>query len=671
MDEQQTRTFNPQDHLMQLRSKDGSKDYLPVQWRLVWFREMCPHGTIDTEELEVDLDREMEEEAYAWNNETRRSEKVVKKARGYARYKAIVTDGKGGRATGTKSEKAVSFPDYIEKAECVPLHSEILTRDGFKAYDQLTIGEHVLAYDHLRNICVWTPLQRVVVYEDAPVVRLHGQHFEVLCTPDHSWATYTKQVTDGRTYQYRNLVKAYKLRKHHRIVLAAPGPSGTHPLTLRDAAILGWLVTDGSIQRIGESVRSYICQSKLANIPVIRELVGGLATETVLSASSRTFPSGKTYECLPQHRFTFSASETRRILEVAGITCTEDLPGMIPQYSHGARQAMLIAMMLADGDERGYFGKKRKPGVMEAWQILATLEGFALGAMHESSVGEVPVQRLKKRTMVCASELQMESAGTMDVWCPTTNYGTWVMRQNGRVMITGNTGAIGRALAALGYGTQFTGDEFDERHRIVDAPVTRPVNEAAASGNGQAARNEAPADRPAPVQPAAPESNGSNGRKPGDSMKSATATRTNGKTAENGRSATATDEKESETPATEQQVASICKLCQHLGKPEPENQETMTYLNAKELIAQLSLEYRQSRQAEQSAQPASTEKQARPEPISTGMATDQQKDEIRDLCQKLGREGVPVNLDRMSFDNATNYITGLNARLLDKQNKAS
>lgn len=273
-DEQRTRTFNPQDHLMQLRSKDGSKDYLPVQWRLVWFREMCPHGTIDTEELEVDLDREMEEEAYAWNNETRRSEKVVKKARGYARYRAIVTDGKGGRATGTKSEKAVSFPDYIEKAE---------------------------------------------------------------------------------------------------------------------------------------------------------------------------------------------------------------------------------------------------------------------------------------------------------------------------------TGAIGRALAALGYGTQFTGDEFDERHRIVDAPVTRPANEAAASGNGQAARNEAPADRPAPVQPAAPESNGSNGRKPLAAMKPANTTRTNGKTAENGRSATATDEKESEAPATEQQLASIRKLCQHLGKPEPENHETMTYLNAKELIAQLSLEYRQSR----------------------------------------------------------------------------
>ena len=116
-EEQRTRAFNPNEHVMQLKSRDGSKDYLPVQWRLVWFREMCPQGTIDTEEIEVDLDREMEEEAFAWNAEKRRSEKIIKRAKGYARFRAIVTDGKGGRATGTKSECAASFSDYIEKAE--------------------------------------------------------------------------------------------------------------------------------------------------------------------------------------------------------------------------------------------------------------------------------------------------------------------------------------------------------------------------------------------------------------------------------------------------------------------------------------------------------------------------------------------------------------------------
>jgi len=112
-----TRTFNPNEHVIQLKSRDGSKDYLPVQWRLVWFREQCPHGTIETEMLHLDLDRATEEETFVWNNEKRRSEKVVKQANGFVIFRAVVKDGKGGVATGTKSEKAASFPDYIEKAE--------------------------------------------------------------------------------------------------------------------------------------------------------------------------------------------------------------------------------------------------------------------------------------------------------------------------------------------------------------------------------------------------------------------------------------------------------------------------------------------------------------------------------------------------------------------------
>lgn len=116
-EEQFIRTFNPNDHLMQIKNRNGSADYLPVQWRLVWFREQCPEGSIETEMLHLDLDRETEEEGYAWNNDTRRSEKVTKRANGLAVFRATVRDGKGGIATGTKSEKAASFPDYIEKAE--------------------------------------------------------------------------------------------------------------------------------------------------------------------------------------------------------------------------------------------------------------------------------------------------------------------------------------------------------------------------------------------------------------------------------------------------------------------------------------------------------------------------------------------------------------------------
>src|SRR5204863_9934179 len=51
------------------------------------------------------------------NNKKKENKKVDKHAKGFVIFKAVVKDGKGGIGTGTKSEKAASFPDYIEKAE--------------------------------------------------------------------------------------------------------------------------------------------------------------------------------------------------------------------------------------------------------------------------------------------------------------------------------------------------------------------------------------------------------------------------------------------------------------------------------------------------------------------------------------------------------------------------
>jgi hypothetical protein len=58
------------------------------------------------------------------------------------------------------------------------------------------------------------------------------------------------------------------------------------------------------------------------------------------------------------------------------------------------------------------------------------------------------------------------------------------------------TGAVGRALATLGFGTQFVGGEFDEgTERIVDAPVRRAPRPS----------SPPPAREPAAAAPATPE----------------------------------------------------------------------------------------------------------------------------------------------------------------------
>jgi hypothetical protein len=130
------------------------------------------------------------------------------------------------------------------------------------------------------------------------------------------------------------------------------------------------------------------------------------------------------------------------------------------------------------------------------------------------------------------------------------------------------TGAIGRALAALGYGTQFA-PELDEAHRIVDTPVERYTTASTgSSANGIQAPTTSYVAGNAAVGSLAPRS---------------------------------TDRAEVPTMVTEQQLASIRKLCEHLGKSEPEDPSQLGYLDAKKLIQQLTAEYRERRQHSQAS----------------------------------------------------------------------
>jgi len=139
-------TFRPNDHLLEMprQIKEGDNwktvidHYLEVKWRLVWFRRQYPQGTIETQEMCVDLDREVSVERRVWNPDKRKNEMVLKTAIGYARYKAIVTTGEGGVATGTKTETAVDFPDFAEKAETGAI-GRALAALGFGT--QFTAGE--------------------------------------------------------------------------------------------------------------------------------------------------------------------------------------------------------------------------------------------------------------------------------------------------------------------------------------------------------------------------------------------------------------------------------------------------------------------------------------------------------------------------------------------------
>lgn len=74
-----------------------------------------------------------------------------------------------------------------------------------------------------------------------------------------------------------------------------------------------------------------------------------------------------------------------------------------------------------------------------------------------------------------------------------TGYGSETVDDFGDFIEKAETKALGRALAALGYGTQFCGDELDEMggkrgQRIVDSPVQQKARPAAQSSTANGRR---------------------------------------------------------------------------------------------------------------------------------------------------------------------------------------
>lgn len=114
-------TFDVNKHLIQIKTSQGAREYLPLQGRLLWFTGEVSEYQIETELILLDIDKEVTVERSVWDNEKRRNVPVQKTAKGIAVYHATLAIYKDGtlvkRVPGDKMETAVDFPDYLEKAQ--------------------------------------------------------------------------------------------------------------------------------------------------------------------------------------------------------------------------------------------------------------------------------------------------------------------------------------------------------------------------------------------------------------------------------------------------------------------------------------------------------------------------------------------------------------------------
>jgi SLT domain-containing protein len=379
-------------------------------------------------------------------------------------------------------------PHAVNLTDCLTLDAVILTRRGWLKHDEVQAGDQTIGYNPAIGQSEWTTITRVVHYDQAPLVRIGNSRWHATVTPNHRWISSPREkepavplddaaacdlcawpegarrrgaTTKGglrihkavahkvpRTVRPERhgptrMVETQDINTRDRLILAAVADTGDGlPITDTEAAILGWLAGDGHIEEGRRGKSMSIAQSKPAMVIKLRELLAD--SEVAVYVDERLTRTGK-QAIGPRHVFRFTPSYRRDLLARAGHPKT-DAPAMVLAMSASQRRAWLDAFIDAEGHrEGGYVAVFQTYGpVLDAAQLAIYLCGYRPRVQDKTvaTPGWSPSAAISLgRPVVSGSYLTREDAGTGDVWCVTTELGTWTAEQDGQVFLTGNSNA--------------------------------------------------------------------------------------------------------------------------------------------------------------------------------------------------------------------------------------
>lgn len=344
---------------------------------------------------------------------------------------------------------------------CVPLEYQILTKRGWLSHDEVTIGDETIGYDPALGYSTWTRITGVHRYDDAELIKIGNAYQSYVTTPNHRWYGTHRDGGWAASTQTDGFFTTSEIDHETRILLGAPvHGDGSVPITDDEAALLGWLFSDGALTvnyEVGgrsqsrgtkRMVNGHIRQSMKKHAALIDELL------TRLDAPHRRGVKNGDYVT-----WALRGPWLRELIQRAG-TFYDEWPNPVvfaTTLSLSQATAMLTSMKLADGE--GF--KKGKP-----WQIdlVATLT-YLTGEMPEvkwyepdgsgwtkKAIGQVS----HKKPRLTGQRLKREQMPNGPAWCVTTELGTWTMRvpieRGYRVVLTGNSlygaGAAKMALTA-------------------------------------------------------------------------------------------------------------------------------------------------------------------------------------------------------------------------------
>lgn len=366
------------------------------------------------------------------------------------RLPQIYSNDKGEEAYALRL--ALNFP-------CLLPSSQALSKTkGWVNYEDLKVGDEILAFNRDIGESEWQKVERVNVFDyDGDMIRLKTKHLDVVSTPDHRWVvTKPNKISKLDNTKVLTSEELYNSDKPYAIPIRAPHNNQVKA-RYSDAyvAFLGWYLTDGHLKN-GNIVR--ICQSNTAN-PHKVDIIDSIMEELDVEFSRRE-KNQVIWEIRdPGFVYKLNRLVPERKLNMRLLTRLTN-----PQLS-----ILLENMRLGDGWSVWATGDKTQGELLQALVVLCNNTSSMYELSHEgdlsyfkdkkpSKYGQEFVRATKtsygvkfsnfRKSVNTKNTYNSENNLTKEkyvgkVWCPTVKSGAFFTRVIGedkryRTLITGN-----------------------------------------------------------------------------------------------------------------------------------------------------------------------------------------------------------------------------------------
>jgi GDPmannose 4,6-dehydratase len=334
---------------------------------------------------------------------------------------------------------------------CVDLDTKILTKEGFKSREELSIGEKIINFNQNKNI--WEEDEVVKIY-DIPFVgnmyTFKGNNLNFRCSENHRilYKEKTKQHKAWNDLKWKETnageiylkFKDKKLRDKYDFCF--PGfcennnLRGEFDINEDMLRLIGWILTEGWLtksKKIGGGITLATSQSKKKYYSEIKTCLNNLK----LDYSEYERDDGT---C----SFVFKQGSRDEILEYFDDLDIHKMPCFIFKLSSKQLKILFETMMLADGSfsNMGYYSSNRK--LAEDFQAVASLIGYKT-SLRKNKAGSYVVTMFndaRKSKNIFVTEIEKESVEE-NIWCvETVKNKTIITKKMDSMFVSGNCKAM-------------------------------------------------------------------------------------------------------------------------------------------------------------------------------------------------------------------------------------